>query len=300
VADLFEQTLLIGSYEGVFFPVIGADTTGGHTIIRHKAYKRRGADCEPTGQDEYSGTLQIALINGLRSWDNTLFPDVYNDLIKKFESTPIGNLSHPTKGTFTAGIEKWREHLTGKAPRNGVILDVPWVEHNGLAAVLPGLDGQSAPTNTTNAATIQATQADAAMAAVSPAVPFQSVSATIDAQLTFLDAQTRSYTEILGAISSMLVLVEANLALPGLGLVTAYPAVVALESLRATVYALRDRYLGTQAQPRIYTVPHTSPLWSIAFELYGDSSKAQLLATVNSLIDPLFVPAGRKLLVPPV
>lgn len=297
--SLFEETLLIGSYEGIFFPIVEAATEGGHDNVKHKAYKRRGADCEPTGLKEYSGTLKLALVNGLQTWEQ-LFPDIYHDLLNKIESTPIGRLQHPTKGAFTALVETWSEQLSGKGPHNGVMLDLHWVEHNGEATVLPLLDGQSATSNTTNAATIQATEADVAVATASGSSPYQGMSATVNVQLTYLDAQTRSYTEVVQAIGAILVLVEANLALPALAVASAHPAVVALERLRATTYRLRDKYLGTNSQPRTYVVPRTAPLWMIAHEVYGDSSKAQLLATVNSMIDPTEIPAGRQLLIPMV
>ena len=298
--DLFSRTLLIGSYEGIFFPVIEAQTRGGHSGVEHKAYKRRGADCEPTGLEPYAGTLKVALINGLKSWDSTLFPDVYGDLLDKFQTTPIGSLSHPTKGTFTAFIKSWDEHLTGKAPRNGVMLDVAFTEHNGEATILPGLGGQSTPTNTSHDTTIQAQQAETDMAAVTPSVSFLPVASVVDVQLTFLDAAARSYSEVLSSVDEMLAPVNANLALPGFAVPAAHDAVASLEALRATIYSLKDRYLGTSARPRYYVVPHTAPLWQIAFDVYKDASKSRLLGTVNNILDPVAVAAGSRLLVPPV
>lgn len=297
--SLFEDTLVIGSYEGVFFPVIDADTKGGNSGVKHRAYKRRGADCEPTGLTEYDGTMQIALVNGLQSWEQ-LFPDVYYDLLNRFESTPIGRLQHPTKGAFTAFIENWHEKFSGKGPHNGVILDVNWTEHNGEATVLALADGQSNATNTSHAATIQAGAADAAMASVDTRGAYQPVSIVIDVQITFLDEQIRTYAEITQSVRAMLVPIEFNLALSAFSVASAHSVIVALESLRASVYALRDRYLGDRSRPRTYVVPRDQPLWLIAHEIYGDAGKAQLLATVNSIIDPTLVPAGRRLQAPMV
>jgi prophage DNA circulation protein len=144
------------SYEGIRFPIVIAETDGGHDLVRHKAHGRRGADLEPVGQKEYTGNLQIPLVDKLWQPYGDEFTGTYAALIAMFESTPIGQLTHPTKGTFTVGIESWKEKLDPDV-RNGVWLDVTWVEHNATALI----DANGASNVSTSAAA-----ADTAMAAI--------------------------------------------------------------------------------------------------------------------------------------
>lgn len=298
MADLFGTTLLEAAYEGVVFPVADASTEGGHDAVEHVAYRRRGADIEPTGMKPYRGTLSVPLVNGLQGY-GTLFPDRYFDLLSKFEGTPLGQLSHPTKGTFRALIASWPEKAL-PGVRNGVMLEVHWVEHRGETAVLLADDAGATPRDTPTAATQQAAAADAAMAAVSPAVSYTALTGTFATWLAYLDSALRTVAEVDGAVAALLAPINANLALAGFATANAHYAVAALEGLRATVYQLQLRYLGTAARPRLYTVPTAQPIWQLAQTLYGDASKAALLMNVNNLIDPSFVPAGRVLVVPVV
>lgn len=297
MADLFSRVLLDASFEGLTFPVSECSTDGGHDAVEHVAYRRRGADIEPTGLKAYRGTLTVPLLNGLGTYGNDLFPGRWRDLTQKFETTPIGTLYHPTRGSFTALIQSWPEKASPSV-RNGVTLEVHWVEHNGESLILLS-SADAAAANAPANAQRQAAEADTATAAVTPAGTFVPLEARFADALAYLDLATRSYAQVTATVADLVSLVNGNLALPALAPASAHAAVIALEALRATTYRLVDHYLGTAARPRSYTVPRTMALWQVAQEVYGDASRVGLLAAANAVPDPLFVPAGRVLTVPP-
>jgi prophage DNA circulation protein len=296
MTSFFRETLSEASYEGIIFPVSAAKTEGGHGAVEHRAYRRRGADVEPTGLEPYRGTLTIPMVRGLTRYPD-LFPGGYFDLISKFEGTPIGMLTHPTKGTFPALIKAWPETLTAEN-QSGVTLEVSWVEHSGQAAVLLAPDGL-APSDTPTEAQRKADTADEAMLDADADETFTELAPIYEEQLAFLELETRAAGEIAASINVMLSAVARNILLPAFEAVDAYPAYAALVALRATTYKLRDRYLGTRSRARRWTVPSTMSLWQAAHMAYGDARHADLLAASNSLPDPMYVQAGTVLTIPP-
>lgn len=285
-------------YEGVRFPVEVAPTQGGNDFAEHTAYLRRGADMEPTGLRAYKGTLSIPLINTgtLVARYGELFPGLRFDLLNTFQTTPRGQLSHPTFGVLTVAITDWSERLTPDQ-RNGVMLDVSWVEHNGSASLLVGTDGQT-PANTPTTVSEAATDADAKMAAVGSG--YTPVKDTIDEQLVYLGEASRSYSEVADAFRKMLAPVDANIALPLFSAASAHAATVSLLNLRAALFDFRSRYAPVLTQVRYYTVPVPMAVWEIAVAVYGDASKDGLIYAANSFSDPLLVNAGRVLTILPL
>lgn len=287
------------SFAGVRFPVESADTEGGQDVVEHVAYRRRGADLEPTGQRPYKGTLTVPLINteALVKRYGQLFPGLRYDLLRAFEDTPLGELVHPTYGVFTACIASWRETVAPDR-RDGVIFTVTWTEHYGQASRLLGPDGTT-PTNPASATQQRADAADAAMSHADASGTYTPVADTVSSQLAYLESATRTPTEVQSAVRQMLAPVTANLALPAFAGADAHPAVVALIELRASVYRLRALYDPTRDGTRLYTVPQTAPLWQVSQDVYGDCSQVALLLSANVVSRPNAVPAGTVLTVPP-
>src|SRR5574341_411905 len=143
MADVLATTLLEASYQGIVFPCTDAPVQGGHDNLPHKAYGRRGADVETTGQREYRGTLTAAFINGLRGFRGVeLFPLGYRTLIQTMERNPQGRLTHPTRGVMRIQIDSWTEKPSPQA-RNGAYIDIQWIEHNASASVNNGRSGET-------------------------------------------------------------------------------------------------------------------------------------------------------------
>jgi nucleoid-associated protein YgaU len=69
--------------------------------------------------------------------------------------------------------------------------------------------------------------------------------------------------------------------------------------MRASAYRLRDKMLPNAQKASIYVVPQDMTIWKIAASIYGNAAKASLLTSANAILNPLKVPAGQRLLVPP-
>jgi prophage DNA circulation protein len=128
------------------------------------------------------------------------------------------------------------------------------------------------------------------------------LAALIDTQLTFLDAKERTYVEKIRAVGTMLSAVEDALASPALSDATKpaldrHTARAALESLRATIYRIRDQQLGANVHPRVYVVPSDQPLWMVAKTLFKDARRWPELLQGNSIRTPHLVRAGTSLVV---
>lgn len=292
LADLAEA-----SYEGRTFPVQNAPAQGGNDVAEHVAYLRRGADVEPTGLKAYRGTFTIPLINTprLEAIYGQLFPGLRFDLLRLFESTPRGTLSHPTFGSMQVAITSWDEQLSYEQ-RGGSVLTVSWVEHNGSASLLVGPEGQT-PANTPTTVSEAATEADTAMAAVGSG--YTPVASKVDEQLTYLGEAPRSFTQVGDAFRQMLGPVNANLALPMFAAASAHDATVALLNLRAALFDLQSRYAPVLSQIRLYTVPTPMSVTEVAINVYGDATRTALLFAANAIPDPLLIPSGRVLKILP-
>lgn len=301
MGDVFREQFLDASYASldgsvsVAFPAGECSIEDGHDLAEHAAYRRPGVDLEPTGRVARRGRIVAELWNDLGEGD--LFPSRYTQLIQVLGDNPIGRLTHPVYGPIVVGAKAW-PHSFKPGERSGVSVPIEWVEHNASISDVIDFRGAVA-TDTPTTATQQAGAADAAMTAAAPAGGFTPVTPTVVAQLAAIEGSALSYAQVTASINAMAAVITANLALPIFAAASAHPAVAALEALRATVYALRSRYLPEQSRTWQYTVPSTMADWQVALEVYRDASKASLIRLANRLADPSFIPAGTLLTILP-
>lgn len=284
------------SYEGVSFPLQDAPVDGGNDFAEHTAYRRSGADMEPTGWRAYSGSLMIPCINTARlvARYGKLWPDKSNDLISLFKEKPRGTLVHPLLGTLVVAVMDVSQ--TGDvAVRNGVYLNVKWKEHSASLALLVGSDGVLT-TDPTTTVTTKADEADAAGTGLAGYTPLKS---TVDTQTTYLETAPRGYSDVLSAFRAMLSPLDANLALASVQAADGYAAQVALLNLRVALLSYRARFVPGQASLRYYTVPTEMTVADVSRVVYGNLSGMSLLFAANTFVDPLSVAPGRVLTVLP-
>lgn len=291
------RSLPEAAFDGVRFPVERIDTDGGNDIVEHVAYRRPGADVEPTGRKAWRGTMTVPLINTpiLVARYGTLFPNLRRTLYDRFTERPIATLMHPTLGQFTAAIGEVSETASAD-DRGGVRLTMRFVEHDASVSLVAGPDVNATPVNPQQNATVAARAADRANAGVAG---YQTTLPVVNAQIAYLDAAPRTFTQIAASIRVMLQPVDANLALPALSLASAHAAYVASVTLRSAIYAMRDQLIPTPQTSRIYTTPRTMADWEVAFAVYGDASLTTLIRSANAITNPLAIPAGRALTIIP-
>lgn len=285
------------TFAGVRFPVERLEWNGGNDLVEHTAYRRPGADVEPTGRKATRGSMTIPFINTplLVARYGELFPGLRYDLLQAIEQTPIATLMHPTLGQMTAAIGDVSETASAD-DRGGVRMTVNFVEHNASVALLVGTEEGSVPTDTTQSVSESARAADAANSGI---VGYQATRTTIDAKLAYLDAAPRSYTQTTAALREMLAPVTANLALPALSPASANAAYVASLTLRSRLYSLRDQLIPNAQAQRIYTTPRVMADWEVALAVYGDASLGALVRGANSITNPNAIGAGRALVILP-
>lgn len=291
------DTLTEASYEGVTFPVTDAPVDGGNDFAEHTAYRREGADMEPTGRRAFSGSLTIPCINtrGFVARYGTMWPDKATDLISLFGATPRGTLVHPLLGTLVVAIATELSQSGASEVRNGVTLTVKWKEHNASLSLLVGAAG-ALTTDTTTTVTTKATTADTAGASVAGYV---NVASAVTEQADFLESAVRTYSEVQGSFRLMLAAVDRNLTLAGMLTVDGYAAMVASLNLRAALYLYRSRFVPGDDAIRYYTVPETMGLADVSRVVYGNLAGMTLIASANTILDPMQIAAGRVLTILP-
>jgi len=285
------------SYRGVLFPVESADVDGGTDFVEHTAYRRRGADMEPTGLKAYKGSLTIPLLNTgpLVQRYGTLWPDLRADLVQMFSDNPIGTLIHPTWGSLEVAILSWS---TKDAPevRNGQRLTVQWQEHNASLAALIALYGAVTTDPTTTVQSL-ATTADTLSAGKAGYVPLAPV---FTSTMTLLESSlVLPYSEVQGAFSVLFGAIAYALSLPSMTGLDAAAAYAALLTLRVATQGYYARFAPGIAGVRYFVVPADMGVCEIAASVYNDISKTSLLYAANSFPDPLLVPAGTVVTVLP-
>lgn len=303
MSDLLESTLLEAAFEGVAFPVSDAKSDGpAHDYAEHVARGRRGADLEPTGLRTQRGTLTVPMLAGTRGHPRA-YPDDYRALLSAIIAHPIGTLTHPTRGTMRAGLRVANEDASPDH-RNGLVLQLEWIEHNGEASVLQGSSGED-PSDPATRAPRQAQAADDALADIGTTTALATL---FDAQASLLLGGGLSFAQQQSAFATMLGAVASALALPvlnGVPAVTAstalgiYLARSSLETLRATTYQLQAAYMPQLARVRSYTTPRAMAVWEVALACYGDISLASLVLAANRVNDANAIPAGRVLTILP-
>ena len=284
------------TYEGVLFPISDAPCDGGNDFAEHTAYRRPGADMEPTGWRAWSGSFTVPCVNtsGLTSRYGKMWPEKLSELLGLFKDKPRGALSHPLLGNLTVAITDVSQS-GGSDVRNGVTLTLKWKEHNGSLALLVGSDGAVTNDPTTTLGT-KAADADEAGAGLTGYVD---VADTIDEQATLLESAPRAYSEVLGAFRIMDAAVSANLSLASVQAIDGYDANLALLALRSAVQSYRARFLPNDAGLRYYVAPTTMSAAQVAIVAYGDVSQVSLVYAANTLLDPLVIAAGTVLTILP-
>lgn len=295
--SLFDDELVAASFEGILFPAAALKDEAGHILVQHVAHGRRGADLEFTQERPQTGTIEVPLFNDaalMRRFGGPLAPNLERRLVEAFRATPIGTLYHPLLGSFRAGIESW-SRATDPQRRNGWMLEVRWVEHvatAGLSLVEATVDADPA-----TAVSELAEEADASMVAADPGGELGSASLKdkVDEQLAVLDTSTEGW-EVAGAVATLVSLVDAQRAL--FDAASAWETVRLLERLASAVRAL-ERSLTRQRIATVYTVPVEMSLTDVAFKVYGNGLRVDLLRQANAVPDELFVPPGTVLFAPP-
>lgn len=292
------------SFNGIRFPVETAKVDGGNGFAEHTAYRRPGADMEPTGRDPYKGTLAIPCINNatLEREYGVLFPDLLQRLIAEFEASPIGNLVHPTLGSFPAAIQTWSQELD-PTTRNGVKLNVSFTEHNGSVSIAVNTSASTAVTNTDTVYT-SAVAADTAAAVKAaegaPVTGYTPMADTVSTVLDDIDESVENYSTVASLFRDLVSTVTERLDLPALLDAANYTVNRAVQDTLNAAYALQAAYGVGSPRQSIFTVPRVMSISDVAQTVYGNANLTAAILASNAIVSPLRIPAGTRLVILPL
>lgn len=286
----FRENLLDASYEGVKFPVSEAETETSHDLARHKAYRRPGADLEPLGLNEDSGTLVIPLFNDLDGFRGVdMYPGRYRRLLDVIRTTPIGRLVHPTRGSIRAAVVVAKEKLLA-TQRNGIVLSLAWVEHT---------PSSGAVARTVSAEAAYARLDDYDTAAATAGLVAAAKAEQLRALLDEVQSVAATGLAVLATIRALQTLLAEIRESEEMGLAANWPVVRSLAIFTASVNSLADVYAPDVDATRRFVLPATMSATDAALLLYGDARRADLLLKANRLPDPTRIREGTALTVPP-
>lgn len=127
--------LLEVQYGGIPFPCISFTENSSQDLAVHKYPNLDGARIELTGRNPSTYSCKAILANNIypaagENWNQgDLFPDVFEQILNKlYNSTTFGVLQHPFLGNRNVMPVKWDYSFIGKGPRDGVFLDITWIE----------------------------------------------------------------------------------------------------------------------------------------------------------------------------
>ncbi len=130
--------LLELKFGGIAFPAISFTENGGQDLAIHKYPNLDSARVENTGRNPSVYTCRAVLTNNIypnsrETWKaGTLFPRVFELLMNiLYDSTGYHILQHPFLGERNVMTVKWDYSFIGKGPRDGVYLDMSWIETIG-------------------------------------------------------------------------------------------------------------------------------------------------------------------------
>ena len=297
VVNSFKQTIYTASFQGIVFPVASAKTVISHDGEGPKAYRVRGEDWEPTGENGEEGTLIVPLFNGVEGYTN-LWPVTYRALIAAMKNTPIGRFVHPTRGPMQAFLKKIDEAAEG-ATQDGVVLVIEWHEHLSRSQPQTTVPTVAQSRSTPQAALVAAAQADSSIAITAPPVPPGApalLAGYYAEQFQYLASLTvQTYSAVRTTFAALQMAVAIWRQTPPLRTADAYQAQADLAALAVTTQAVMNAYLPGQTIAAPYVVPVAMPVWEVAEAVYGDATLGWLILQANNLPRPGRITPGTRL-----
>lgn len=126
--------LLNFKFRDVQFPTANFKVSLKQDLAQHKYPYRDGAFVEATGREPLQISARIPFLNslnqlGFEEWSGDLYPNVYRAFLSACADRTNGVLKHPELGDMLVKVESV-ETVWDANTRDGVFVDVTWVEHN--------------------------------------------------------------------------------------------------------------------------------------------------------------------------
>jgi prophage DNA circulation protein len=143
--------LLAYSWKGVFFPTTTFRVSLRHDLARHEYPERDGAHIEPTGRAPLEFSAHIPFLNNIQLGANEagvihpIYPNAYRAFLDVAVDRAPGDMVHPELGTIRCTLERCETTWTAERNRDGVMVDVSWLEATDKPSDLANLLAQPSP-----------------------------------------------------------------------------------------------------------------------------------------------------------
>lgn len=295
----FAATILRASFEGVEFPVASADTTTSHDGQGHKAYLVPGADFEPTGLNEDHGTLTVPLHNGVDGMED-LYPATFRRLLAAVKANPIGAMVHPTRGRIRAFVSVFHDAFDAST-QDGITVQLQWAEHNGNSTD-QATDPATAPRQRTAAACVLAAErVDAEIVALgNPLLMALLIAGYIGEQFAQLDSVVQTAGSIQAIFALMQDRVDELREYPEFTVALGFGVAGALSGLGVSLVGTLSTYISGLSTASGVVTQVNQTVWDIAEASYGTVRGVEAILDANTIPDPMNIPPGTELIIPPV
>lgn len=278
------------SFEGIRFPWKTYEVKGGIRDHVHEYSHQAGGDPEKLGRKLYEvGFSPIVHVGLIPREYQDFFPSKLRELRVMFDAQKTGKLVIPHIGEIQAYAVTWSEKADSKSI-SGV--DVEWLFREDASASF----GQKLVVDTKKlAATTRDWTIETDVIKPRPNI-FDKISDAALAVLSIKD-QLDLYGSLVAAkIEGLVSLIqEADSQVDALKDPDNFGALASLQRLLASTVELANDIADRGQGLQLFTVLFTSSITQVAVSLYGDSSKAAEIMQLNTLDNPLAIPAGTKL-----
>jgi len=291
--SVFEQ-LLEFKWRHVSFPVSRFSTAIHQDHVQHKWPDRDGAHVEGTGRAPTQIRATALFRNGIapgkaEKW-GVLYPTGFREFLVACADRTSGTLQHPELGNITCKVEtcdvQW-----DSGRRDGVDVDVSWIESNDTTQDLAEALAQTSPIATT----LQfAADLDEQIIQINPALKSTTEPSFLDSVRELqgvFDQATLLAKKTVGQIDRVLYRIDSlQSSILGIKDATTWPAIQSIERLRASLFGVKKTLLVATKDIRFYIARDNTTFSMLATTL---QAKVQDLINLNpSLTNSVSIPRG--------
>ncbi|HWA29109.1 MAG TPA: DNA circularization N-terminal domain-containing protein [Lacunisphaera sp.] len=280
----------LASFEGAEFPWENYSIVGGVRDHIHEYPHQDGGDTEHLGRKLYeiriSPTFQAGLLPERYA---RLFPDRLRALRKLFENQTVGELVLPHIGSMKAKAISWTE--SARSNNIGGV-EVDWMFREDMSGVF----GTTFVILTNNLKSCLADwQIEADSLPERPSI-FDEIN-DVALQVLAVKGQADMYGGLIAAkVDGLISLLQlADTTVPDLGEPDNYGLLEQMGRLMSATVELGRDVAEKGKALQVFTVPMTMSVGDISSAVYkGDSTRGTEIMQLNTLFDPLAVPAGER------
>jgi hypothetical protein len=149
-------------FDDTAFPGLSFKEAGSHDLAMHKYPNLDVYRLENTGRNSSVFTIRGIFTNNIypsanETWvSGNLFPNTFNHVLTSLYDTtkPIKTMVHPYLGSKSVMVQNWTYDFIGKGPRDGVFMDITFIETLAATALSSTISPPNPSANLSNSASI--------------------------------------------------------------------------------------------------------------------------------------------------